>query len=483
MAGAATDVEFSSDEQTLVAGDNRGGVYVWKLPRLESDTDDLPLSISRRGLVMRHERAIQSLRFNGRDELLVSTGEYVQAWRLDDNQPITTKISVGVSLTSANWDDDRITFLTHAADGVVQWRWQLPSSLQAFQQGSGNLSTIHSGSTGTRIAVHDRKQRSEAIAIRTSDNPTALAEVLLPRSGGNQAVPVAIGEQRIAYLSVAGNEEKRQYKIHIVDREAATEDAPPALLDSWINDLAFNTAETKWIANDFSDRVFVGNVHSGKVEQTLSHPNWIEDAQFVGDGQFASICWDQRLRVWDARGSETHQFELDARPSRLSVGERFIIVAAGEHLYGFRQESSDTSWSQTFHTQHTGEAIQKLAISPTNASWLSCGTSGSNRLWTISGQLISEFSGEGPLLECCFSPDGQWLATLNEVGNIHVRNATTGEIMAPTLRGRSAIQRMNWSQDGLLFGGNHTESYWLSRVRLPENWSSNSKQSIAPQEP
>lgn len=116
--------------------------------------------------------------------------------------------------------------------------------------------------------------------------------------------------------------------------------------------------------------------------------------------------------------------------------------------------------------------MQHLRLSPKLHRIVTCGAQGSTKLWSFDGVVVSEFKSDAPIASCRFSPDGNWFALLTEAGSVQVRDATTGELMGPSIRGRTPIVSLQWSRDGLLIAGNlEPRGFWLTTVPIPENWS------------
>ncbi|MEL7500645.1 MAG: WD40 repeat domain-containing serine/threonine-protein kinase [Planctomycetota bacterium] len=468
IAGRPTSIQFSSDESIMVVGDNHGMVLVWELPKAANQES----VISRRGETMRHSSAIKSIRVIENDMLLVNAGDFVQGWRIGDNLPMTPKISMDQVISNVSWDGGSTLKLTATGrNATSEWHCQLPASLSVLHQNKGSLVSINSRDRLIHLIIQDPMRRSFPAPVQNVVSAGRVEEVVTPAVDYANAAILDAKENRLAYVTNADG------KVRINVRELGTliESGPPIEIDFLANRLQLNFDATKWIANDFNEKVVVGNVQTGEIECQLIHPNWIVDAIFVDDNLLASICWDQRLRIWDQRGSELHQFEFDHRPNVLSASGHMMIVAVRDSLYGYAPAENKRTWTQTFFVRHHGELVDRIEISPTQSSWLTCSQSGANRLWTKTGELISEFRCETPVSFATFSTDGHWLATLDEVGNVQLRDAMTGELMAPVLRGRTAVTHLHWSDRGLCLGGNQNSEFWISQLSLPDAWQSSER--------
>ncbi|MEM7475157.1 MAG: WD40 repeat domain-containing serine/threonine-protein kinase [Planctomycetota bacterium] len=469
IAGEPTVASFSEDGRTLVVGDDRGGVYLWEIPD-SSAAPEKGMAIARKGFVMWHEYAIVSLDFGVEDQLLVGAGNSARVWRLTDFQPTTPNIPIEQTLYSARWvDDGSVRMRSRTGDANTTWIWHLPSFFDVTTADNGSVRQLLRKSNGKIEAVVALATPSANFVRRSlpqiNASPAATA-LNLPSEVSQISFGTNASESRIAYIVSDGDE----HRLHVVDRETLEYVREPVLLDIYLRDARLNAEGTKWIANNFNDTVAMGDVASGEIESTLQLPNWVVDSRFVGRGEFAAISWDYRLRIWNKQGSEVAQFEQHARPELMVAFEQFILVATSDRIYIY-ERAKDGTWEPRGDALPTSERLLALALSPARNRVLSCGEKGTNLLWSMEGKVVSQFNSGAPVSDCRFSPDGQWFATLTEGGSVQLRSASTGELMSPTISGRTPITKFEWIDESLFIAGEAIQNgFWISELEIPENW-------------
>ncbi|MEM8736356.1 MAG: hypothetical protein AAGG44_19160, partial [Planctomycetota bacterium] len=457
----------------LAAGDDRGGVYVWPIPPT-ADSQNLPAKIARAGYVMRHGNAVNSLHFNDGGQLLIGAGNSVRAWRLTDNQPLTPLISIEASLFDARWLQDN-SIEVFSKEGINDARsvWKLPALSNVTESSTGELANLFESRLDaqfeTLVRTDAASESFERVAYPPDGVGPDVSELKLPSIVNGYSYAANRDESRLVFISSLND----THELHIVDRYTLEPIGPPQRLPFYLEYPRMNAAGTKWIANNFRDMLAVGDIATGKIQHSKRLPNWIVDAKFVGEDEFAAVAWDYRLRIWNSRGSEIAEFEQSVRPEFMTAREHLIAISAIDQLYIYRRSHSG-QWSEVGRDLPAGEKVQHLAISPKLDRILTCGEQGTSKLWSDEGIQIAEFVASAPVKASCFSPDGRWLAALNEAGNVQIRCTQTGELMGPTLRGRTPITCVEWPGPELVIAGNnYSAGYWVAQVAIPENWHSN----------
>ncbi|MEL6105909.1 MAG: WD40 repeat domain-containing serine/threonine-protein kinase [Planctomycetota bacterium] len=472
VGGEPTVARFSDDGRLLAVGDDRGGVYLWELPG-PSTAPPEEMALARKGYVMRHDYAIGSLDFDSHGQLLVGSGNSVRVWRLADYQPVTPTVSIDESLNGASWTESGdIRMLSRRPDGSTDWRWSMPSHSQVLEASEGTVLGLFVNNHQRRFEAlisSDNSQEQTFIRreIASPTNTLSVSTVVLPSSLNRSTLASSADGSRFVYIARDGE----RFKIHVMDRTSLRPVREPVVLPFYLESPRLNRDGTKWIANDFSQTIAVGDVATGLVEHTVLLPNWTVNAQMLDHGEYAAISWDYRLRIWDARGSEVAQFEQSARPELMVAADNTIVVSASDRLYHYERDASGI-WIERRTELRTSETVQHLRLSPKMDRMVTCGTQGSTQLWTFDGEVVSEFKADSPISSCRFSPDGNWLALLSEAGSVQIRDAMTGELMGPAVRGRTPIVSLEWSENGLLIAGNRQPSgFWMTTIPIPENWS------------
>ncbi|MEM1069253.1 MAG: WD40 repeat domain-containing serine/threonine-protein kinase [Planctomycetota bacterium] len=498
VVGTPTVAAFSPDDQSLVVGDSRGGVYRWKLPSEESilvsndhqreaaSESRYMTEIPRDGVVMWHEAAVRILDFNASHELLVAAGSEVHTWRLGDQQPLANVISLEDQINSAKWLNERQIRLTSRRNDLdTEWVWGLPEFYARRLELNGqprrivlnsrqkSISCITDGKNPSITSLDDEASDKRAIHANEIALPKSIDPIFWTTSGDGQRITIVSESNPDA----EGNKGCSVKTYELANLESVVAETH---LNERVSNIRLNADGTRWLASDGYSGIRVGTVDSTGETFQVKLPNWFAGAVFLDSNHFAAICWDQTLRIWDDSGFEIVQFKLDERPTNLAYRAGTIVVAAGQRAHLFRRDvdrdkssqPTNPQWKKVAVCSHEGSFVQFITIASNAESWFSSDASGLNRLWTRSGDLIAEFSEKSLVETCRFSLDGRWLATISESGCIRLYDGRTGQIMAPSINAQNPIDRICWTEDSLLFAGTQEDQSWLSEIQLPPNWIS-----------
>ncbi len=469
VAGNPTVACFSLEGQYLAVGDDRGGVYVWKMP---NDSGDFAF---RQGVVMWHDYSIGSLRFNEQLQLVVGAGDSVRVWRIADNQPLTPLLPIESRVTSVAWTArQNIRVRTREKSGSRHQVWEIPAHLKPRTLGTGSLLKIFAEATpdenDDQILIDVMARSSDAgqqllKELQTSNSRPFDRSIVIP---SNTIKFASSGDsKRIALLQPENN---LSCLLSVFERDGIQQIGDSVVTKNYPAHVDLNEDGTKWITGGFDGKIIVGDVATGQVLHEYQLPNWSIDARFLSNGQFGSICWDGKLRIWNQSGEKIGEFDHASIPDQLVSRNNISIVANGDSISTYVYEGEADNWNRTKEVDHQSGTIEHMAISPSGDRWVSCSDNGTTIVWSIEGNEIAKLPVIGPVSICRFSKNGRWLATLSEAGTINLWEAKTGKPMGPAIQGRTRIEVVEWTRDRLSFGGNDKGSHWISEIELPKNW-------------
>ncbi|MEM9413608.1 MAG: hypothetical protein AAGA30_21050, partial [Planctomycetota bacterium] len=206
----------------------------------------------------------------------------------------------------------------------------------------------------------------------------------------------------------------------------------------------------------------------GKVLLKSLLPNWVKDVGITNDGSIVSTCWDGKLRIWNSEGSLVDEFNHASLPDMMEFNGSQLVVAHGKEYSLYRFEND--RWHFRKSVTHGLGTIEFIEFSEDDSRFVTCGDNGQTKLWTKDAEFVASLSSAGPVSDVRSSRDHGWIATLGDAGGINLWDAKTGKPMSATIFGLEKIEKIEWSEESLYFGGQTSDNYWLQKITLPESW-------------
>ena len=161
----------------------------------------------------------------------------------------------------------------------------------------------------------------------------------------------------------------------------------------------------------------------GPLVRTLEgHTGWVRAVAVTPDGRFAvSASGDRTLKVWDIEKGETVR-TLEGHTGSVSAvavtpDGRFAVSASNDRtLKVWDIEKGETVRTLEGHT----DWVRAVAVTPDGRFAVSASNDRTLKVWDLkTGKAVAGFSGDGPLLTCAISPDGDTIITGDRLGRVH----------------------------------------------------------------
>ncbi|MBW4693375.1 MAG: caspase family protein [Lyngbya sp. HA4199-MV5] len=205
-----------------------------------------------------------------------------------------------------------------------------------------------------------------------------------------------------------------------------------------IRQLAFSPDRQTLLGVGNNQTIYVWEVSSGKLMQRLQgHEAAIEQAQFSPDSQrVVSASRDRSARIWQVAsgklmGTFYHRDVISS--AHFSPDGELVAIASWDGTA--RILDAATGALRVVMAGHRG-AVLDAEFSPDAATLVTASADGTIRLWdartgTEQALLRSAVLGAAPeqIQQAFFSPDGRYVASLNQRGQLHLWAATWDELL------------------------------------------------------
>ncbi|MEM9413402.1 MAG: WD40 repeat domain-containing protein, partial [Planctomycetota bacterium] len=371
---------------------------------------------------------------------------------------------------SVHWaDSDHLVISARGTVGIQTQKWQLPQHLSFELKGDGTLAGLikRNGkvfvSTSGKSDPGDDKTVSINANFNREGRPTGLKSQI---SFGSAVPHFSLSDDGLNAFVVHGNDE-----VSTVARYSFPSmklNSVPVKLEYTPRTIDFERHGKYWATSDIQNNIVVRSFDDGKVLFKTLLPNWVKDVGVTDDGRVVSTCWDGKLRIWNFEGSLIDEFNHASLPDMMKFHGSQMIVAHGKEysLYQF----DNGRWQFQKSVTHGLGRIEVIEFSRDDSRFVTCGDNGQTSLWTKDAQFVASLGKAGPVSDVRFSEKHQWVATLGEAGGINLWDAKTGKPMSATVFGLQKIDKIEWSEESLYFGGQTDDNYWLQKITLPESW-------------
>jgi WD40 repeat protein/DNA-binding SARP family transcriptional activator len=441
--GLVRAVAISPDGRYLAAGEDQGGVFVWRL------ADHQP------HLVLRgHTLGAGSVAFSGDGALLASGGfdGRICLWDIASGSLVAETLAHDATIGGIAFNPDGAWIASGGSDRcTVLWDWR-SGAIRRLQEMTP-VNSVAFSPDGRLLA--SAKEDGE-INIRDWRSGTLLQTL----RGHTEPVRVVAFHPHGALLATA-SEDRRICLWPLANPEAVR------TLDGhtgWVWALAFSSDGQSLASAGADGTVRLWDITAGQIRRTLmGHIGWAYAVAYAPDGAMvASGGYDQTVRLWEASsGIALHTFRgYQQRIDRACFSPDGTLLVSSSlngplHLW-------EAAGRRHLHrlTGHRG-AIRMTAISRDNQ--LVAGGCDDHHvyLWDVAtGRLRQTLSGHTDLVRhVAFSPDGRTVVSGSYDGTLRIWEAATGQIRRIVQGAAAKIHSATWfGPDGLILAYGSSDS-------------------------
>jgi len=238
-----------------------------------------------------------------------------------------------------------------------------------------------------------------------------------------------------------------------------------------LNTFTGHTGGVSWVEFSGDDRLLVSasqdrsvrvwDAQDGSLKHLLTHPAEVSAAIFLpAREQIATACNDGMVRVFDAQTGKLVR-TMAAPPGRSSGGAYAVAASRDGKSLAASSDASIQMWeTATGEHQATLEghegAVFGLAWSRDGRELVSSGFDTVVRVWDVAGRKArqvldlpaQEHDTAGPVQALAVTADGQLMATAEELGTIHLREAASGKLVRKLASPGADVLALAFSPDG-----------------------------------
>lgn len=207
---------------------------------------------------------------------------------------------------------------------------------------------------------------------------------------------------------------------------------------SGIRDLTLSSDGDTLVAACDDGRVYLVDPKTLEVRHALRHPHAVRGIAFVGDSnRLATACFDGDVRVWNV-ATGVLEFTLSGQKVRLfgiaSDPDGKLLIATGSN--GSVQVWDVATRELRSRLEGHKGFVWRASVHPQGNRVATSGSDNTVRIWRMSdGECLDVLPHPGGeqattnhSLPVRYSPDGAWLASGDQLGNVILRDASTHEI-------------------------------------------------------
>jgi WD40 repeat protein len=367
-----------------------------------------------------HTAAITSLSFSPDGSRLASGGQdnTVRVWNMADGQPISQFGAHAAPVTTVVFSGSGQEVVSGAADGSLHlWNAADGAALRPFSGHGGAIVAVAYAAAGQRVISSsadgtlrfwNAADGQQLASVTPPAPPTAMA---LARDESRLAL--ACADQTIVLYQTADGQ------------VLATLPAGGA-----VRSLDFNADHTRLAAVTGEDRVVVWEPGRQAVQETLRVPAGVAAAAFTAQPGELLVASQDKLITLQALHHER------ALPS---LGQKVVglaYAADGSLIYAAAADGTLRAYQiadgqQRFNTSH-GAAVHALAQSPDGRFLATAGENGQIRVWNADGSPAAkgELGGfSAPVVRVAFSADNVYVAGGTAAGEVRIYHVADGAVV------------------------------------------------------
>jgi WD40 repeat protein len=458
VASALTELAFSPDGRTLVAGGEASPVYRWALNGAEPPRALAPLQ----GFTS----WVDSLAFSPDGRYLVAGGSdnSLRIWSANGSAQ-ALMLGHPAAVTGVAFGDGGRQLLSADAAGTLRvWSFPPPAALSA----TGKVFGLNYTSDGDELAVISSGADGSAELWRTSagKRPTLITNVKDPASFGAVAGAGAMSANG-KLLAVANS--KAQVQLFDVGDAQHPQPLGPPLTGAtpFIEQMAFDSGGGLLAAGDDAGHVHVWDL--AQPAKPVSEP--VIDASGAGqsvlgvafspDGHLlATASTDGRVLLWDV-AAPSHPRLLATVGHFNGYGYTVAFTPDGRTLVAGGADRTVRLWnvSDPAHPRPLGQpltgptsSIYDVAVNPDGATLAAATTDGSVWLWNIAQpaapKLLAQLTGAGSeLFSVSFQPNTDRLVAAGADQVLHIWNDDPSVLAKAICRtAGTPLTRAEWAQ-------------------------------------
>ncbi|MDB9529215.1 TIR domain-containing protein [Oscillatoria sp. CS-180] len=407
-----------TEQGQLIAGDERGDIYVWE------GSGQLLTTFTEQS------SAITALDIDpeGKTLAAVSVDRQVRLYDLSNQTLIRTFEAHYGPIYNVSFTPDGQQLITVGDDKVIRM-WQLDGTSSGSLVGhTGLVAALAVSPDGDMIATSGGDR-----AVRLWDLHRDNLHVLLGHQGPVNTVAISPNSRLIASGGVDST-------IRLWNKEEAVLQPISGHTDS-VNAIAFS-AQGDLLASASSDgttriwRQFNTTTPTSTVLE--GHEGRVNGVEFHPDGDLlASVGEDHTLRLWETDGTLLHTFSAHrdgAFGIDFSPDGQYLVTTGWDHLVRIWPVAEIETAEPVTLMGHRGWVLD-AQFSPDSQQLVTASYDNTVHLWRVSdGEHLETFEGHGDgVLSVTFSPDGEYIISTSNDNSIRIWNLK-GDLLA-TLSG------------------------------------------------
>lgn len=387
-----------------------------------------------------HATAVQALAFSLDDAWLATAGgdKTIRLWPTDPANSASPRALIGANslVTELRISADGRWLVCAGLDGSLRiWRWEnalagaeadvrllLPGPIRQLSVGSDGQWVAAVQRDGGLVAWRRSTGQGQTIDYRPSVSARNIQQAAIDETQQWMATLDRDGAVQLRPLSVATHDSPPTL---VQDREANIERIQFAGTDGWLLATGRDRNLRGWRIDEAGTVLesFVRPGHGAPITSLAANEHAIATADAAGEVRRWALRGKPRLVLSDADGSAVTALAFHPAKPLLYVGKRDG---------GLRQLALSEAVSTRAFASH-GSEIAGLDFLDQGSTLVSSGLDGSVRIWTP--QRPMDYPPDplrapvdlGPARLATFSPDGRWLAALDDLGRPRLWNQPPGE--------------------------------------------------------
>ncbi len=302
---------------------------------------------------------------------------------------------------------------------------------------------------GSRVVTAGKTEAGYVCQIRDVASGRLLGRII--PGGSVKAAKFSPDGRRL--LTVGGN------KARVWDPETGQPITPELLHEEWIEDAEFSGDGRRVVTGGVDMVAKVWDADTGdKIGQDLEHPKAITHVAFSPDGSRVVVGSWFTMQIWDVASGQpvTPPIPRNVQDATFSPDGRFVATATNDYLATSSDYGTACLWdvsaaaTRPVAVMRHANRVTKVAFSPDGRLLLTASRDRTARLWdATTGQMVTSPLEHAHWVETAsFSPEGDRVLTASRDQTARVWDATTGEPLAPPLWHNAPVKHASQSPDG-----------------------------------